>query len=68
MNYSNERKLIRISEASKLVGCTPQNIYLWINDKKLKTYKRYGITLVDKTDIERLKAEVKPRGMPRGKT
>ncbi|MHC4395639.1 MAG: helix-turn-helix domain-containing protein [Planctomycetota bacterium] len=60
-----EKKLLRVAEAAEIYGCTRQNLYHFIADRKLKTYKRYGITLVDVNEIERLSGINKPRGNPR---
>jgi hypothetical protein len=68
MKTTSERKLMRIPEAAQIYGCTRQNLYRFIKEKQLKVYKRYGIKLVDVRDIERLRDEIKPRGIPRKKT
>ena len=60
-----EKKLMRVNEATEIFGCTRQNLYRLIKEKKLKTYKRYGLTLVDSNEVEHLSYEIKPRGMPR---
>jgi len=56
---------MRVNEATEIFGCTRQNLYRLIKEQKLKTYKRYGLTLVDGNEVEHLKDEIKPRGMPR---
>jgi len=63
---TTKKKLIRIPEAAKVYGCSRQNMYRLVSEKKLKSYKRYGVTLVDKMEVERLKDEIKPHGNPRG--
>lgn len=58
-----ERKLLRVSEAAeKVYGCTKQNLYKLIRAGKLKTYKRYGVTVVSMEEVERLATEKNPRG------
>ncbi|MBC8228974.1 helix-turn-helix domain-containing protein [bacterium] len=58
-----ERKLLRVSEAAeKVYGCTKQNLYKLIRAGKLKTYKRYGVTVISVEDVERLAREIEPRG------
>ena len=63
-----EKKLMRVNEATEIFGCTRQNLYRLIKEQKLKTYKRYGLTLVDSNEVEHLSYEIKPRGMPRKKS
>jgi hypothetical protein len=58
-----ERKLMRVSEAAeKVYGCTKQNLYKLIRMEKLKTYKRYGVTVVSVDEVEKLAREIDPRG------
>ena len=60
--------MLRVSEAADVFGCTRQNLYRLIKEKKLKAYNRYGLTLVDIDEVERLKDEIIPRGVPRKKS
>ena len=58
-----ERKLMRVSEAAeKVYGCTKQNLYKLIRMGKLKTYKRYGVTVVSVDEVKELAREIDPRG------
>ncbi len=67
MEKRSERTLLRVNEAADIFGCTRQNLYRLIKEKKLKAYKRYGLMLVDVDDVKRLKDEIIPRGTPRKK-
>ena len=54
---------MRVSEAAeKVYGCTKQNLYKLIRMGKLKTYKRYGVTVVSVDEVEKLALEIDPRG------
>jgi excisionase family DNA binding protein len=68
MEKRSERTLLRVNEAADIFGCTRQNLYRLIKEKKLKSYKRYGLMLVDIDEVERLKDEIIPRGTPRKKS
>jgi len=58
-----ERKLLRVSDAAeKVYGCSKQNLYKLIRAGKLKTYKRYGVTVVSMEEVERLSSTIQPRG------
>ena len=58
-----ERKLMRVGEAAeKVYGCTKQNLYKLIRAGKLKTYKRYGVTVVSVEEVESRAREIDPRG------
>ena len=58
-------ELIRIPEAAKIYGCSRQNLYQLIDKGKLKAYEMYGLKLIDRGEVERLRDELKPRGTPR---
>ncbi|MBC8460867.1 MAG: helix-turn-helix domain-containing protein [Deltaproteobacteria bacterium] len=58
---------MRVSEAAKIFGCTRQNLYWLISEGKLHTIKLYGLSLVDLKEVEKVRDEIKPRGMPRKK-
>lgn len=60
-----KKHLMRINEATQIYGCTRQNLYLLIKNQKLPTYKRYGLTLVDATEVAQLSHTLKTRGVPR---
>ena len=68
MRKRSEKTLLRVNEAADIFGCTRQNLYRLIKENKLKTYKRYGLMLVDIDDVKRLKDEIIQRGTPRKKT
>jgi len=58
-----ERKLLRVSEAAeKVYGCTKQNLYKLIRAGKLKTYTRYGMTVVNVDEVKGLASAIYPRG------
>ena len=48
--------------AEQIYGCSPQNLYKLIRAGKLKTYKRYGVTVVSVEEVERLSSTIQPRG------
>ena len=47
------------------MGCTPQNIYRWITEKKIQSQKLFGILLVSESELRKIAREVIPRGTPR---
>jgi len=59
-----ERKLLKVSEAAeKVYGCTKQNLpYKLIRAGKLKTYTRYGMTVVNVDEVKGLASTIYPRG------
>ena len=58
-----ERKLLRVSDAAeKVYGCTKQNLYKLIRAGKLKTYTRYGMTVVNVDEVKGLASTIYPRG------
>ena len=60
-NMSDE--WIRMTEAAKIYGCGRQWIYQLVDEGRLNTIMMFGLKLVNKSDVERLRDEVKPRGL-----
>ena len=52
---------IRMTEAAKIYGCGRQWIYQLIDEGRLNTITMFGLKLVNKLEVERLRDEVKPR-------
>ncbi len=52
---------IRMTEAAKIYGCGRQWIYQLVDEGRLNTIMMFGLKLVNKSDVERLRDEVKPR-------
>ena len=58
-----ERKLVTVPYAAReIYGCTPQNMYKMIRKGRLKSYERYGVTVVSVSEVEQLAREISPRG------
>ena len=56
-------EFMRIHEAAeKIYGCTVQNLYKQVRRGNLKTYKRFGYTVVNVQELKELADFIEPRG------
>jgi predicted DNA-binding transcriptional regulator AlpA len=44
------QNLVTIDEYAVLVDKTKRTIYNWINEKRLPTYEKFGVTLLNRFD------------------
>jgi len=56
-------EFMRIREAAeKIYGCTVQNLYKHVRRGNLKTYRRFGHTVVNVQELRELADFIEPRG------
>jgi len=46
---------LRVTEAANQIGISRQQLWLYINDRRIKAINNYGIWLISQTEIDRFK-------------
>jgi len=46
---------LRVTEAANQIGISRQQLWLYINDERVKAVNKFGIWLISQTEIDRFK-------------